>query len=363
MGVHGGEAGGTDHGGGASALDGIDDRLLGVPFDCWFVVLSAWFMSGVLLDGRSHVHGGPETFFTPQHAIFYTAFLGIAGLLGVTIYRRRVAGAAWSNAVPDGYRVSLVGVGLFFVGGIGDLFWHELFGIETSVEALLSPTHLTLFLGGLLFLTGPVRAAWRQPDANTDRWQTLAALVGWGLVLAGFAFLTLYAHPFVRAFGTRVPPAAGGHVHGGAQGFFMEQLGIAGILLQTGALLVGIGLFVRRWPRSLPTGWITLLFAITVGATVALGGPPGFVLVALGAGVVADGLYRRLDLRRTRDFRLFGAAVPVVLWSLYFGALGLTVGLGWAIHAWGGAILLGGFVGVVVTYLLDPPAMPMAATE
>lgn len=357
MGTHGVEGNAvtepTDRG-----RDGPDDSLLGVSFDAWFVGLSALFMTGVLLDGRSHVHGAPETFFTLEHAFFYTAFLGIAGLLGVTIYRRRAAGAAWADAVPTGYRVSLVGVGLFFVGGIGDMFWHELFGIEANVEALLSPTHLTLFLGGLLFLTGPVRAAWRRPDATGDRASILAALVGWGLVLAGFAFLTLYAHPFVRAFGTGGAPASMGHVHGDGGAFFMQQLGIVGLLLQTGALLVGVGLFVHRWPRSLPAGWITLLFGITVGATVALGGPPGFAVVAIAAGLVADGLYRRLDLRRTRDFRAFGAAVPAVLWSLYFLALAITVGIGWAIHAWGGAILLGAFVGVVVTYLLDPPAIP-----
>ena len=354
MASHGVEGTGTASAG--QRRDGPDDRLLGVPFDAWFVGLSAWFMGGVLLDGRSHVHGGPETFFTFEHALFYTAFLGIATLLGVTVYRRRAAGAAWADAVPEGYRVSLVGVGLFFVGGFGDMFWHEIFGIEANVEALLSPTHLTLFLGGLLFLTGPVRAAWRRPDATDDRGRILAALVGWGLVLAGFAFLTLYAHPFVRGFGTGSAPVASGHSHGGA--FFMQQLGIAGFLLQTGALMVAVGLFVRRWPRSLPFGWITLLFGITVAATAALGGPPGFAVVAIAAGLVADGCYRYLDLRRTRDLRLFGAAVPAVLWSLYFLALSVTAGIGWAVHSWGGAILLSAFVGVVVTYLLDPPAIP-----
>lgn len=357
MGSQGTEGASADRMRAQGSGDDHDDRVLGIPFDAWFVGLSAWFLSGVLLDGRSHVHGGPETFFTLEHTLFYTAFLGTAGLLGVTVSRRRATGAAWADAVPEGYRVSLVGVGLFFVGGFGDMVWHELFGIEANVEALLSPTHLTLFLGGLLFLTGPVRAAWRRPDATSDRGRILAALVGWGLVLAGFAFLTLYAHPFVRAFGTGSAPATTGHTHGNGA-FFMQQLGIAGFLLQTGALLVGIGLFVRRWPRSLPVGWITLLFGITVAATAALGGPPGFAVVAVAAGLVADALYRRLDLRRTRDLRLFGAVVPTVLWGLYFLALQVTVGIGWAIHAWGGAVLLSAFVGVVVTYLLDPPAIP-----
>lgn len=333
-------------------------QVFGVCFDLLFALLSALFMGGVLLDGRSHVHGAPETFFTPEHAMFYTAFLGIAGLLGVTVYQRRRGGADWRAAVPAGYQVSMLGIGLFFLGGFGDMLWHELFGIESNVEALLSPTHLTLFLGGLLFLTGPVRAAWRRRDATADRQGTLAMLTGWALLLAGFVFLTLYTHPFVRAFGARSGPV--GHSHGESTGFLLQQLGVAGIMLQTLALLVVLGLLVHRFPTGLPLGWVTFLLGTVAGTTAVLGGPPVFVPAALAAGLVGDACYRLLDLTDTRNLRLFAAAVPAVLWAGHFVTVELVFGIGWAVHSWGGAILLGVFAGVVVSYLLEPPAGPTA---
>ena len=40
-------------------------------------------------------------------------------------------------------------------GAIGDMFWHIIFGIEVSIDALLSPTHLLLLIGALLILSGP----------------------------------------------------------------------------------------------------------------------------------------------------------------------------------------------------------------
>lgn len=39
------------------------------------------------------------------------------------------------------------------------MLWHSRFGIEAGIEALLSPTHLVLALGGMLMVSGPLRAA------------------------------------------------------------------------------------------------------------------------------------------------------------------------------------------------------------
>ena len=55
------------------------------------------------------------------------------------------------------------------------MIWHEIFGVETGVEALLSPTHLMLALGGSLMVSGPFRvwlaSALRpgSPDVQVDR--------------------------------------------------------------------------------------------------------------------------------------------------------------------------------------------------
>src|SRR5206468_5841643 len=65
--------------------------------------------------------------------------------------------------VPAGYGLGLVGVAMFVAGGVADGRWHTLFGVEVSVAALLSPSHLLLLGGGLLMVTSPVRSAWSSP--------------------------------------------------------------------------------------------------------------------------------------------------------------------------------------------------------
>jgi hypothetical protein len=48
--------------------------------------------------------------------------------------------------------------------------WHLVFGIETDVAALLSPTHLLLATGAALIVAGPLRAAWLSWASSPRRW-------------------------------------------------------------------------------------------------------------------------------------------------------------------------------------------------
>ena len=68
--------------------------------------------------------------------------------------------------MPPGYELAIVGVLIFMAGGVGDMIWHEIFGIEIGVEALLSPTHLILAVGMTLIISGPFRAGWRRRPSS-----------------------------------------------------------------------------------------------------------------------------------------------------------------------------------------------------
>src|SRR5690349_14190348 len=84
----------------------------------WGVTLSAaWFGAGLYLDGWAHTHELPDTFFTPWHGMIYSGFLLAALFLVSTFARRRWLG----QLMPTGYGLSLVGVGLFLIGGAADL--------------------------------------------------------------------------------------------------------------------------------------------------------------------------------------------------------------------------------------------------
>src|SRR5262245_15011971 len=109
------------------------------PWFEWAVAFfSTWFVVGLYLDGWAHTHQRPVTFFTPWHAIIYSGVLGAALVLAGTAFLAGRKGTPWREALPAGYRLSLLGVGLFLVTGVADFAWHSLFGIEADLEALYS---------------------------------------------------------------------------------------------------------------------------------------------------------------------------------------------------------------------------------
>jgi PDZ domain len=175
------------------------ERQVAAPGLDWAVaLLSLWFIGGVYLDGWAHLHlQRLESFFTPWHAVLYSGYLAVALVLVVTAIRYRAAGHSGRWSMPPGYELSLLGVAIFALGGVGDMMWHTLFGIEVDLDALLSPTHLLLALGGSLMVTGPLRAAWhRLEEGSPSLVSSLPMLLSLTLLLSLFTFLTQYVHPF-----------------------------------------------------------------------------------------------------------------------------------------------------------------------
>ena|SRR5919109_193336 len=83
------------------------------------------------------------------------------------VYRAsgRRATSAWSRVPVPHPRSSTATPGRWVLpaparghGGIADLAWHEVFGVEVALDALVSPSHVPLAAGGLLILTSPLRA-------------------------------------------------------------------------------------------------------------------------------------------------------------------------------------------------------------
>src|SRR3546814_12736548 len=88
--------------------------------------------------------------------------------------RSRTSDRPWRETLPAGHGLTLAALAVFAVGAGGDLVWHEAFGVEVGVEALLSPTHPLLLVGGVVELSAPFRAAW--DGADHDRGANVRAV-------------------------------------------------------------------------------------------------------------------------------------------------------------------------------------------
>lgn len=309
----------------------------GLRFDWMFVGLSVVFIAGLWIDGWAHFHGKVDSsFFTPWHFLFYSAFGINALFLGVQQWRNQNRGYRFQQALPQGYWLALVGAMLFALGGVGDMIWHTLFGIEGGSEALTSPSHLLLGVGMILIFTGPLRAAWGRGASRG--WRELGpAVISGGLLLTMIAFFTSYAHPIVE-------PAVASR--GG------QDAGVASILLQMG-LMSGVALLmVWRW--RLPFGALTL---ILTGSTFLLTLLNDFYVLAAGAlvaGLLADVLLLLLkpSPRNENGFHWFAFLLPVIFTAAYFGTIELAAAVRWSIHVWSGAIFLAGVLGALLSYLM-----------
>jgi hypothetical protein len=250
--------------------------------------------------------------------------------------------------------MALLGGGIFWCGGVGDLLWHTLFGIEQEVEALFSPPHLLLAAGVWLMVSGPFRAAWHRSEALSSGWANLGpAVVSLTCMLSSGTFLLQIAHPVSNLWGAGLPREPL---------WLFKELGVVSFLLDAAWLMGNILVALRRW--HLPPGALTLLLtgnAVAMSVVYYHGYPPLLHLVARGmGGILADLflLWRQPSVGRPGALRLFAFALPALMTTLYFLTAHLTAGIWWEPHLWMGTILLTGVVGLLLSYVLLPPPLP-----
>ena len=342
-------------------------------FDWIMVVVSIWWLGGLFIDGWAHSNIPQlETFFTPWHAVFYSGYLAVAFTLLiqillnlrqsalnaggntpslVTLVRESLPGNRWLQAIPIGYELSVLGLVIFGVSGIGDLTWHLILGIERGTEALLSPTHLGLAMGIGLALSGPLRAAWHRSE-STPSWRQLGpAIFSLTFTFSLLTFFTAYASALITPWpiiDTSSSPTRG----------------ITDILLITALSMSFVLLALRRW--RLPFGTFAFMFGLN-GALMVVFSPQSLLVsfpTALLGGLAADLLYRVLQpsLDQPISFRLFAFLVPTMFYTLYFvdlaivGPIIFRSGILWSAPFWAGAPVIAGITGFLLSFVMLPPA-------
>lgn len=334
---------------GPSAVDARhDEPTTSVREDLVTTAFGVWLVLGLFTDGWAHLNRpGLETFFTPWHGVLYSGFVASALWLGVLALRGRRRGRPWTRALPLGYRLAALGVLLFGIGGVSDMAWHLAFGVEVGIDALLSPTHLMLLIGGALVLTSALRAGWARPirPGPGSARAELPAVLSLSLLTALGAFFLLYVSVFAGAAAavelTRIPEGAPGH----EVAELPAVAGLAGYLITT-ALLVAPVLLAQRVGRR-PTGTIVLLVGVPswLSASVAGFSPYGVTaatavtLAALLVEVVAAWIDRS-RLRRATRLPVIAATLPLLIWPAQILAVAVTDGVRWPVELWSGVVLL-----------------------
>ena len=298
----------------------------------------SWMVIGLFLDGWAHQAQKPETFFSPWHFILYSGF---GAAVVYFTFRERIL-----KERAEGDRLTVAGLVVFIVGAIGDGIWHEVFGIEVDIEALLSPTHLALMIGGLLMLG----IAYRKQSQLEPR----AERADYSLVVTMTlcAAVTMFFTQYFNVFGFSGVWSAS---QNGDEVFVIHAIG--SVFVMNAIMLDLVFLIVRDWK---PPRWtFTFVFGALAAGMVLLHGRRGPLLnivAAAAAGFVTDLLVMRLrpSRERVRAARVFSILVPLTISSLWFASLYLQDGVHWAAELWTGTIILSALEGVALGLLAFP---------
>jgi hypothetical protein len=311
---------------------------------------SVLLVLGLYLDGWSH--GERAGGLSLWHGVLYLGF----ALTAAWILTRNQRRGAWSlRAVPAGYRLALVGVGLAMVAVAGDTVWHTLVGAGHGLGRLVSPFHLVLFAGACLLVSSALRAAWSGP--SPARVPGLRAF--WPVVLSTTLVVAMTAFFFQH-----VSPAAAAVLPAGAPAAETAQMyELVGLLVHNLLFLAPVLLLLLRWQTPLGTftvmaGSVALLLATQTG--LGLVGLAGAAVLGGAAADVAVTLLRPSPQRRWAA-RAVAVIAPAVYWTSHFAILGAGYGAGSELEIWLGSVVWACLSGLTLALLMWPPAVPLTA--
>ena len=324
-------------------------------------LIGLWLAGGFLWDSWAHLHVGVESFFTPYHAAFYAAMLAGAIIVAVTSLRNRARGyTGW--ALPPCYARALIGIPVFFLGGLGDLVWHTFFGVENRIEAVTSPTHLIIGCGVVLVLAAPIRSALGARDDVRSLGAQLPLLLALAACLEFVHLGTSYAFDASAARIDAPPPALAGSLDyftATAIELYKTGTGVMIVLLQALIEMIFVVWLVSRF--RLAPGALTVFLVLGDGmmAAALTNDRPMLVIhlaMAFVAGVVGDTLIARSrGAMRGGALQAFGFLVPLAYFGTYFALTIALEGTWWNWSLVGGVLVWSALAGAALGTLVGAP--------
>jgi len=319
------------------------------------VVLAALLIGGSLADAWAHSNLASEleTFFTPWHGLLYGGYAATAAwTIWLGFRRRGTTPRWWRDGWPAGYALGALGAVGFLAAGVGDMLWHTIFGVEVSLDAVLSPTHLLLVVNGTLLVTSPLRSWWA---SGTTRLRAPTGIASLALGSIFGVLLLSHTTAFRSTAATRVYDYALG-----SPSHIDASYGSARYLATTLILLIPVLLVLRR--RAVLGTATAVLGAIFLFQLAQFNFPATLTLAGVGATLGAfavDVLAVRLDAIRGPEAPLrlpiVGALFGTLVWSGHLLGLAVAEGLRWPVELWTGNVVLAALAGAMIGLVATPP--------
>ncbi|MEO6987155.1 MAG: hypothetical protein ABI239_00730, partial [Aquihabitans sp.] len=285
-------------------------------------------------------------FLSGWHLVLYGGVASVGAFIGLGAIRR---GPSYVGAVGSG----AIGFVMLAMGGVADATWHEIFGAEAAVEALVSPPHLLVFAGLAFLLTAPVVVLWQRPGFRFGLVPSVAVVASVVSAVLVTSLFTGYLSPLSGGLSLQagyVEPLVGESIED------YDTVRGLGIVVWTSAVLAAAFSVTLMRFRLVPgvvfAGFLVLAVPPLVVAEGSATRPltVGFVVAGLVLEVVTRLLARPVLGR-------FGVCVAVAamassLWAATFLSLSLDGRLGWEEALWGGAIVLSGLIAAAVAGLV-----------
>jgi hypothetical protein len=321
----------------------------GTRFDWVFAILATILVVAGYSDAWIDRNVAPEPWL---HAPSQAAWLLVTCFLAGTALVRWLSQRRLDAIIPSGYELSAAGCIVFAAGILISIWWSEAFGTEiVGVPAIFRPPNLIQITGGVLIVTGPLRA-------SIGRGELVAgptALISATMVFAAITFFSQFNHPYVNDWAAH---AIGGYPYNPkpVEIYIDQELGALGLLMQS-AIVCGAVLLLLRQVR-LPIGSVTLMLTFTGVLLCAQYGRYQYVPVAAVVGVLSDVLLLWARPRSDRIFqlRVFAAGTGALLPAVYLVAVQLQNGE-IAFHSTDvvyGSVVICGLVGWLMSYLTFP---------
>lgn len=317
-----------------------------------------WLVIGLFVDGYAHteiIDTETEDFFTPWHALFYSGFVFTTVVVARIAHRRADPTITWAS-LPPGYGVAAAGLIIFAIGGVGDGIWHTVFGVESGLDALLSPTHLLLFVGLVSILTAPARARWLDPSP-CDGWRDLGPVVASAAITTALvAFFFVYVFGLFNFWLQEVPYDPAATFDGDVVNERLVQLGLARAYMATAILLAPTLLLIRRWrppPGSIAVIWTTPVLLSALGFDGDLPAVPATVIGGLAFEFIFRVSTKRLNEQTA--IRVTAAVGTALLWSIWMAFNHLSgAEVAWPVELWSGQIGMSAIFAYGLAFLATP---------